>query len=136
MRLASSSWAASSSRVGARRSFRRQIRRPFNTVLMRVGAGAIRRPVCSRYWLRLGYAFNLNDARRHFARQTDDRVHFVDHDSGSDNAALTRRRREIHLESAFSVWARYVADPEAHVPQPSVRAGEADPPKSMLPLPR
>src|SRR5215204_723978 len=105
MRFTSSSWAASSSRVGARRSFRRQIRRPLNTVLMRVGAGAIRRPVCSGYWLRLGYTFNLNDARRDFARQTDDRTHLVDHDSGSDNAALTRRLLEIHLEPAFSIWA-------------------------------
>ena len=124
--MTSSSWAASSSRVGPRRSFERHIRRPLNTVLMRVGAGARRRPVYGRYWRRFDYALNLDDPRRNPVWQTDDGPHFVDQDSGGNDTALSRRLLELHLEPAFSAGARNVADPVPHTPHClRVRAREA-----------
>jgi hypothetical protein len=77
-------------------------------------------------WRRFGDPLNLDHPRRNFARQTDDGTHFVDRDSGSNDTALSRRLREIHLEPAFNAGARNVADPVPHAPQClGVRAGEA-----------
>lgn len=78
---------ASSSRVGARRHLRRQIRSPLKTVLMRIGAGAIRRPIFGRYWLRFGYTLNLDDPGEISLGKRTIATHFVDHDSGSNDTA-------------------------------------------------
>src|SRR5215211_571540 len=101
---------------------------------LRVGAGARRRPVYGSYWRRFDYALNLDDPRRKLARQTDDGTHFVDQNSGGNHTALNRRLLELHLEPAFSVGARNVADPVPHTPHCLTCEGRRSQPPLMLPL--